>query len=72
MTMFTTGHFAPTESNREYFTTSFEKTTDIYAPKRWSFEDFNLAEPESLNELRNFMKCLNKNDIIMTYTIVFR
>ena len=70
--MSTTGYFAPTESTQEYLTTSFEKTTDIYGPKRWSFEEFNLTEPESLNELRNFMKPLNKNYKILTNAIVFR
>ena len=70
--MFATGYFAPTESTQEYLTTSFEKTTDIYGPKRWSFEEYNLTEPESLNELRNFMKSLNENHKIMINTIVFR
>ena len=46
----------PTVSTQEYLTTSLNRITENYESKRWSFEDLNLTEPESLNELRNFIK----------------
>lgn len=53
---FTNEQFEPTASTSEYSTTSFSEITENYESKRWSFEDFNLTEPESLNELRKFIQ----------------
>jgi len=55
MALFTDGQSEPTASTGEYFK-SFDKTTETYESKRWSFEDFDLTEPARLDELRNFIK----------------
>ena len=54
--VFTNRQFEPTVSVEEYFSTSLDVTTENYVMKRWSFEDFGLSEPQSLEELRNFCK----------------
>ena len=55
-TLLTDAEFEPTASTQDYFTTFFDQTTANFLSKRWSFEDSNLTEPESLNKLRNFIK----------------
>lgn len=54
--VFTTRQFEPTVSVEEYFSTSLDVTTENNILERWSFEDFGLSEPQSLEELRNFRK----------------
>ena len=57
--LITNEQFESTASTSEYSTTTLSEITENYESKRWSFEDLNLTEPESLNELRKFIKYRN-------------
>ena len=61
---FTNEQFQPTATTPEY-STSFSEITENYESKRWSFDDLNLTEPESLNELRNFIQYRNTDHKIL-------
>ena len=63
--LITNEQFESTARTSEYFTTTFSEITENYESKRWSFEDLNLTEPESLNELRKFIQYRNTDHKIL-------
>ena len=66
--LFTYEKFESTTSVDKYYTTLPDITTESYIFERWSFEDFGLSEPESLEELRNLLKISKISDISLDFS----